>query len=347
MGLLTVGSPLDWPETKKNAVFVQKQGIKQFILLYHKLNSRTKHTLKWGDEIEYTLVRFDPLKCKAQLYLGATELLKVMGKENNTGGEITWQPEYAEYMIEGVPGIPFGRLLHAFSTVESNMRKRRLDLMTHLPKGCVPLTICAFPRLGCDDFCYPAASPTPDSGVSRSLFYPDAAINQGHPRFKTLTRNIRERRGAKIAINVPIYQDTHTPQPFIEKFPESNDPNASSAALPNHVYLDAMGFGMGCSCLQITFQIRRFRRHNALIVVSYPLEGREVHNSFVIHALLHLPEDMRLQLMQYVDEIAESNSSKKRTQLMKGLESRTPECRFPANPERYVHNFSSVTVDKL
>ncbi|CAH8838415.1 unnamed protein product [Trichobilharzia szidati] len=254
MGLLTVGSPLDWPETKKNAVFVQEQGIKQFILLYHKLNSRTKHTLKWGDEIEYTLVRFDPLKCKAQLYLGASELLKKMGKENNTGGEITWQPEYAEYMIEGVPGIPFGRLLHSFSTVECNMRKRRLDLMTHLPKGCVPLTICAFPRLGCDDFCYPAANPTPDSGVSRSLFYPDAAINQGHPRFKTLTRNIRERRGAKVAINVPIYQDTCTPQPFIEKFPESNDPNASSAALPNHVYLDAMGFGMGCSCLQITFQ---------------------------------------------------------------------------------------------
>jgi len=27
-----------------------------------------------------------------------------------------------------------------------------------------------------------------------------------------------------------------------------------SAALPNHIYMDAMGFGMGCCCLQMTFQ---------------------------------------------------------------------------------------------
>lgn len=28
----------------------------------------------------------------------------------------------------------------------------------------------------------------------------------------------------------------------------------NGAALPDHIYLDAMGFGMGCCCLQITFQ---------------------------------------------------------------------------------------------
>lgn len=28
----------------------------------------------------------------------------------------------------------------------------------------------------------------------------------------------------------------------------------SGAALPDHIYLDAMGFGMGCCCLQLTFQ---------------------------------------------------------------------------------------------
>ncbi len=26
------------------------------------------------------------------------------------------------------------------------------------------------------------------------------------------------------------------------------------AALTDHIYMDAMGFGMGCSCLQLTFQ---------------------------------------------------------------------------------------------
>jgi len=28
----------------------------------------------------------------------------------------------------------------------------------------------------------------------------------------------------------------------------------NGAALPDHIYMDAMGFGMGCCCLQITFQ---------------------------------------------------------------------------------------------
>lgn len=30
--------------------------------------------------------------------------------------------------------------------------------------------------------------------------------------------------------------------------------DVKNAALPDHIYMDAMGFGMGCCCLQITFQ---------------------------------------------------------------------------------------------
>jgi glutamate--cysteine ligase catalytic subunit len=37
----------------------------------------------------------------------------------------------------------------------------------------------------------------------------------------------------------------------ILSFPEEAK---NGAALPNHIYMDAMGFGMGCSCLQMTFQ---------------------------------------------------------------------------------------------
>lgn len=44
------------------------------------------------------------------------------------------------------------------------------------------------------------------------------------------------------------------------------------AALPDHVYLDAMGFGMGCSCLQLTFQacnVNEARRmYDALIPIG-------------------------------------------------------------------------------
>ena len=35
-------------------------------------------------------------------------------------------------------------------------------------------------------------------------------------RDRTLTGNIRSRRGAKVAINVPIFRDVDTPSPFID-----------------------------------------------------------------------------------------------------------------------------------
>ncbi|MPC29345.1 Glutamate--cysteine ligase catalytic subunit [Portunus trituberculatus] len=95
----------------------------------------------------------------------------------------------------------------------------------------------------------------PTSGASRSLFFPEAAITQSHPRFKTLTRNIRERRKEKIAINVPIFVDLKTPRPFVEDLSQYGDDGSSAAAAKeDHIYLDAMGFGMGCCCLQMTFQ---------------------------------------------------------------------------------------------
>ena len=46
-----------------------------------------------------------------------------------------------------------------------------------------------------------------------------------------------------------VFKDVNTPSPFIEKFQVEGE--GSKAALPDHIYLDAMGFGMGCSCLQV------------------------------------------------------------------------------------------------
>ncbi|ELV11968.1 Glutamate--cysteine ligase catalytic subunit [Tupaia chinensis] len=104
------------------------------------------------------------------------------------------------------------------------------------------------PKLGCPGFTLPEYKPNPvEGGASKSLFFPDEAINK-HPRFGTLTRNIRHRRGEKVVINVPIFKDKNTPSPFIETFPE--DDEAARASKPDHIYMDAMGFGMGNCCLQ-------------------------------------------------------------------------------------------------
>ena len=51
MGLLTEGEPLSWKETKKLADHVRQHGIDQFINQYHRLKSRSKDCLMWGDEV--------------------------------------------------------------------------------------------------------------------------------------------------------------------------------------------------------------------------------------------------------------------------------------------------------
>ena len=104
----------------------------------------------------------------------------------------------------------------------------------------------------------PPFSPHPNSpdSFTKSLFWPNEATFLGHPRFSRLSANIRERRGEKVAINIPVFKDVNTPDPFVEDLSSLGDDGSSAAAAkPDHVYMDAMGFGMGLSCLQITFQV--------------------------------------------------------------------------------------------
>lgn len=51
MGLLSLGTPLDWEEAKRHADHVRKHGIQQFIHIYHNLKGRVNDCLKWGDEV--------------------------------------------------------------------------------------------------------------------------------------------------------------------------------------------------------------------------------------------------------------------------------------------------------
>lgn len=75
MGLLSEGSPLSWAETQKHAEHVRRHGIKQFIHLYHQLKDRTNDDLKWGDEVEYMLVRLNDKAKEGRLLLEAGPIL--------------------------------------------------------------------------------------------------------------------------------------------------------------------------------------------------------------------------------------------------------------------------------
>jgi Glutamate-cysteine ligase len=49
-----------------------------------------------------------------------------------------------------------------------------------------------------------------------------------------------------------VFKDKNTPSPFKEDFGAFNDdPETVAAAKADHIYMDAMGFGMGCCCLQV------------------------------------------------------------------------------------------------
>lgn len=249
MGLLTEGSPLSWEETKKLAQHVREHGIEQFINLFARLKDRQGDVLKWGDEVEYMIIKFDDEKQTARASLRALDILNQLQEKelrDPDGVKSLWRPEYAAYMVEGTPGKPYGGLLAHFNVVESSMKYRREEVAQLLQEDESVMSITSFPRLGCPSFSDPAYDVQPDSpeSAAQSLFFPDEAIFSGHPRFKNLTRNIRLRRGEKVCINVPVFKDENTKIPIPYSLPET----------PDHVYMDAMGFGMGNCCLQLTFQ---------------------------------------------------------------------------------------------
>jgi glutamate--cysteine ligase catalytic subunit len=83
MGLLSEGSPLTWEETKKWANHVKTNGIEQFINLFQRLKEREGDCLKWGDEVEYIIVRFDDESKTAKVSLRANEILPILREAEN------------------------------------------------------------------------------------------------------------------------------------------------------------------------------------------------------------------------------------------------------------------------
>ncbi|CCJ30240.1 unnamed protein product, partial [Pneumocystis jirovecii] len=251
MGLLVYGVPLSWDETIKQADYIRSQAV----------------------EVEYMLIAYDHKKKIASLSLQQEnvlkstqnlkkkyENLKIQDKSEMTYNDFpSFHYEYASYMIEGIPGNPYGEDIETLLLVEENMKKRRFIIKKYIKSNEIPLTLTSFPRLGAPgvftDPYYP-----PRGHVSRSLFLPDEVISS-HVRFPTLTKHIRLRRGRKVIINVPIFIDENTPLPFIDEaislsdtFPFKSVGLLDNIIQPNHIYMDSMCFGMGCCCLQVTFQ---------------------------------------------------------------------------------------------
>ncbi|KAJ5360937.1 Glutamate-cysteine ligase catalytic subunit [Penicillium concentricum] len=292
MGLLALGTALEWPEAKKKAGQVRQWGIEQLLANWRRARGKERDALLWGDEVEYLVVALDDAAKKSRLSLAQAEILKSLardeelwksgsGKDSATGdhaGEEPphFHPEFGRFMLEATPGQPWGIGFKDLLKVESNMKWRREVAKAHMAPNEVPITLTTFPRLGTkDDYIQPYYPPS--GPALRSQFVPDEIANP-HIRFPTLAANIRSRRGRKVELNVPVFHDTNTPRPFkdptvnydLHNWPEDDDVR-NGAAKDDHVYMDAMAFGMGSCCLQITFQAKNMTEGRRLYDQLSPL----------------------------------------------------------------------------
>ncbi|KAJ9141689.1 Glutamate--cysteine ligase [Pleurostoma richardsiae] len=279
MGLLALGTALDWPEAKQHAHRVREWGIKQLLEIWNKAKGKERDAMLWGDEIEYLVVVYSKEDPKVLLSLRQADILKALASDEALTGEggcvpalqevisksrdplPVFHPEFGRFMLEATPGKPWGIDFRELLKVEPDMILRRVIAKDHMRSDEYPITLTTFPRIGCPgvftDPYYPVSGPK-----LRSQFVPDEIANP-HIRFPTLAANIRARRGRKVQVNVPVFRDKNTPWPWkdptvnydLHNWPEDDDVR-NGAAPDNFIHMDAMAFGMGSCCLQITFQAK-------------------------------------------------------------------------------------------
>lgn len=137
--------------------------------------------------------------------------------------------------------------------MENNLKIRRKEIKNLLDEDETIISLTTFPKLGCKDFLFPKDEVDLSKSIIQSIFIPESAISYDYLRFKEVQFNIDSRRGRKVILNRPIFKDFNTPNPFVEKY-EIFHKETEQATKPDHIYMDAMIFGMGSTCLQVTFQ---------------------------------------------------------------------------------------------
>eukprot|EP00549_Striatella_unipunctata_P000406 CAMPEP_0118689790 /NCGR_PEP_ID=MMETSP0800-20121206/9691_1 /TAXON_ID=210618 ORGANISM="Striatella unipunctata, Strain CCMP2910" /NCGR_SAMPLE_ID=MMETSP0800 /ASSEMBLY_ACC=CAM_ASM_000638 /LENGTH=919 /DNA_ID=CAMNT_0006587239 /DNA_START=823 /DNA_END=3582 /DNA_ORIENTATION=- len=215
MGLLKVGVPQKWDDSKKNLGYVRNAGLKQFISTYNRVKGLKGDELLWGDEIEYGIFELDHKNRKARIALRGREIMDDLNsKENKFSQNVegcNWVPEYGAWMVEATPNRPYTGFTTDLLRVERNMRLRRKRMLTALGEDEIAPTVSIFPMLGAlgGDGSVP---PTPVGGPRTLSDYIGDGIINPHPRFGTLSENIRSRRGEKVNIRVPLFRDIGTPE---------------------------------------------------------------------------------------------------------------------------------------
>jgi len=224
----------------------------QFASVYnaHKKRFIPLKDLKWGEEMEYQLYLPDAKDKSIKLSNRGPELIqKFNASQISSTNDVNLMPEFGGWMIEAVPSKPYDSIIDASSLLscEQKLHLRRDVLDEYCwDYGLQIVSLANVPYLGCkdhiviDDADLAQAVKDHDGDLSelnpasRSKFVVDGTINP-HPRFAGLVKSIREKRGEKVEIRVPLYKDELT---------NMTEPTESEP-FPGEIYMDAMHFGMG------------------------------------------------------------------------------------------------------
>jgi glutamate--cysteine ligase catalytic subunit len=230
---LRLGNPLRWQQSKPFLQHVRKSGVNQFISHYQRCKDFELSHFYWGDEIEYGIFVLNG-KGNYDLSYAGTKIRERLAKEEKNYADLPigceWQPEYGAWMVEAVPKNPYGSYISDLLNVEKSMQLRRKRLHSVLRSNEIAPTLSNFPMLGVPGYTH---TQNTRGEIANSEYISDEIINP-HPRFGALTRNIRERKGSNV--NIEVAKE------------EGND--------SDKIHMDAMAFGMGCCCLQVTMQCR-------------------------------------------------------------------------------------------
>ncbi|CAF0977804.1 unnamed protein product [Adineta steineri] len=263
MGVLSTGRPLTWNEIVPYRSILKNHALNDLITILNKHRHRTNDAFLWGDEIEYSLLRFDHKTKRVQLLLKADEILSKFNQlDSNELSSIMFHAEDCNFVIEGIPSIPYGSFFFHYNRVESNMKLRREQVEKFLDKNEYILTISAFPRLGCDRCTYPEYKSDPENSFEHSICCSDHYKTPNYPRTMFLNQNVIERRQSKVSVNVPILKDLNTSNPFRDDFSSYGVSNwkdyVNNNLQDNYIHLDSSSVGWGCCCLQVTLQAQSF-----------------------------------------------------------------------------------------
>lgn len=280
MGLLKESRTLSWQETQAVSAEVKRRGAEHFVAVYQKAQSSNKaFGFLWGEEIEQNLII--RTNNNWSLLLGADVVIREMQQ-----GAGVPNIEYARYMLETTPQVPYEPRFTILGKVEQDMEQRRLAIARTMHQlfgeEASVLYLPCFPLLGtplafgtgnhsvtewtaCWHQTFEATAektPQPDlPEEEEDDNYRRLCLKRAEQPSFAITRSVHfpdfgitsHRRFHNFTYNIrerkgrPL--NLEIPPAEIEKWgTESWTPGAPP------VVIDSMGQGMGCCCLQITMQ---------------------------------------------------------------------------------------------